>query len=319
MLDAIATLFTGGVNAMLQAENNSNQNALGYDTLDMQKRTNQQNFQLAQNIANNNYDQQVAKLEWDKQAQQTTWNREDSAVQRRAADLQAAGLSKTLAAGGAAQTSAPVHIEAPQMPMVQKDVIRQSDVPQLKGFQLPDLSAIARGVMMQNAQIAQSQAQIKLTEQQAQRVEEERKGLAIENLVKADKNKMQMQGMALQNTLLGASVDQISLDKQIKKLNISQKEIDNRIDQVKATVAEKFGLSSAQVEIIAKQQALANAQMDWNVKNYNLKSSQDLGLRTTDGLDPVSRMAQGVSGTLSKSASQIVDEIKARARAKGGK
>lgn len=45
-----------------------------------------------------------------KSTQETTWSREDDAVQRRAADLEKAGLSKTLAAGSAANagvTSAP--------------------------------------------------------------------------------------------------------------------------------------------------------------------------------------------------------------------
>lgn len=46
--------------------------------------------------------------------QEETWNREDNAVQRRVADLEAAGLSKTLAAGSAAGTSSPINVTAPQ-------------------------------------------------------------------------------------------------------------------------------------------------------------------------------------------------------------
>lgn len=43
-----------------------------------------------------------------------SWKRDEGAVSRRAADLEAAGLSKTLAAGSAAAASSPIKLDAPQ-------------------------------------------------------------------------------------------------------------------------------------------------------------------------------------------------------------
>lgn len=64
-----------------------------------------------------NVGQQKKQFEWQKMAQEKTWAREDNATQRRVADLKAAGLSPTLAAGSAAAASSPITPKAPQADM----------------------------------------------------------------------------------------------------------------------------------------------------------------------------------------------------------
>lgn len=65
---------------------------------------------------------QKQNLDWQKQVQNTTWQREDNAVQRRAIDLQRAGMSPLLAAGSSANAGQVVSTQAPQQQTPQIDV-----------------------------------------------------------------------------------------------------------------------------------------------------------------------------------------------------
>lgn len=65
-------------------------------------------------IARQNLDFQKEIFKYQKKVQKKTWSREDNAVQRRRADLEAAGLSPVLAAGQAASAGPAVAVTAPQ-------------------------------------------------------------------------------------------------------------------------------------------------------------------------------------------------------------
>lgn len=98
---------------------------------------------------------QKKQFKYQQDLQQVMFQREDTAAQRRAADLRAAGLSPTLAAGSAASAGPVVPTQAPQMGPI------------------PDLSqgiAIALGLMQQKAQIAVSESQYELNQMQKEKI-----------------------------------------------------------------------------------------------------------------------------------------------------
>lgn len=131
-----------------------------------QKKTNDLNFRL-----------QKEQYEYQKKLQRIIFGREDNSVKRRVADLRAAGLSPTLAAGSSASAGPVVSTQVPQ---------KESD---LSAY----LTLAQVGTMLANQQKAQTEADI-----------------ARQSLAQA---KIQTKASALSNELLRNQVSLSNLDK----------------------------------------------------------------------------------------------------------
>ena len=108
-----------------------------------------------------NYELQKKQFEYQKDLQQTMFQREDNATQRRTADLQAAGLSKTLAAGNAAQAGPVVKTDVPQMASKGREMAMQTGQ---QSF------ALALDIARARADITKTMADTEVSRQTARKV-----------------------------------------------------------------------------------------------------------------------------------------------------
>lgn len=117
-----------------------------------------------------NYGEQKEMNTWQRHAYEHSLRREDTAVQRRAADLRAAGLSPVLAAGQGASTMPPISLTAPKLDVNPSE-----------------LASAAMNMMLQDAEIGRTKAQEKLNAAQSDR-EKAQKELILKQKEETDYN-----------------------------------------------------------------------------------------------------------------------------------
>ena len=110
------------------------------------------NLAMQQAISNQNLARQDRAYEYQQGLQKTIFSREDNAIQRRAADLKAAGLNPILAAGQSARAGAPISVNAPQQSTPQRGI--QSKLMQQAA--LREAAAVGRSIAETQLILAQT-------------------------------------------------------------------------------------------------------------------------------------------------------------------
>lgn len=166
---------------------------------------------------------QHKQLKYQKQLQQQLFEREDNAVQRRAADLQAAGLSQTLAAGGGAGAGPVVKTEAPQL-------------------NIPDnVGSVAQNARMNDLQIEQAEEAKKLTMEQIKSQQSQQSLAAAEKELKSIEAAVQSWNLGISKTYNMKTTDAINLPNYLLRQMAPNKKDGNIFDRARQFAENTFG------------------------------------------------------------------------------
>lgn len=262
-----------------------------------------------QSIANQN-------IAFQQQENEIIRQREDTAYQRAAADLQAAGLSKTLAAGHPAASTATT---APNNTFqMQRNLAGANAIKNITDFYF-EKRADSRAKDLNDAQIAKLEADTKSQE--------------ISNKYMEDVYKLQILGQTAQNEVTAATLESIQIQNEIAQIEKSyrgldlQASIDQKLAQKEKYLAEA-GYTQKSIDLLVEQitseilkqdqvkavtaldkQQLENLIREYSYKYYQIEAlKHDINYAQFNGL-PVGNMPSGLVGGIIPAAQSISNSL----------
>jgi len=224
-----------------------------------------------------NFLSDLLNRKYNRKLQQTIFDREDNAVQRRAADLEAAGLSKTLAAGGGANAGQAIKLDS-------------------VNFEGGAVEAALKG--------AKNAGDIAVSREQKRYVKEQADGVALDNALKAatldtaiktkeaDLN-TKIQDLALKISNMQpaeieaqARANTAAANALTAAYGAESARLANMKVELENEIVRKTGLDKARASVVAAE--LANEQFQWEMDYY-----QKSGLPKGPLFDQIIRALKG--------------------------
>lgn len=305
---------------------------LGLGLVNLKRAKENDDANYAINMAN--YLHQREQFDYERAKQREAWNREDNAVQRRVADLKAAGINPLLAAGSSAGTSSPAPVNAPQMGRrdIADSLAAMENIRRMKmenaqiGMMFQEIQnkkqerkESEHRMKMESARLGVEEKALGLRERdvvvgESRHVLEEKR-FALEEKMKNLEYKFQDASYGTRMSLLQeelkrakVTVTSIDLDNQLRSLSIDIRKIDKQLKEIELDIKNRYGLNEAEAEYFTKLNLLKVARHNANMAErddtwfdtFNLPSTVVLRMLDAVAYATGEKAAAGVSRIFSK-------------------